>query len=106
MSQIKELLFKKASVLKELLPLYPTVRREEVTGLLNETEIKFSTLVRKRYNDEYYLIPISFSAPTEGKAIHGIHSTVYKYLMLGVLTIHNTKDDVQDNEAERLYNLK
>ena len=42
---IQELRLKNAIDLKEVLPLYPTVRRQEDKG-----KVSFSTLVRKRYD--------------------------------------------------------
>ena len=63
--------------LKETLPLYPAVKKEG--------ETTFSTLVRKRYGHNYYLIPMVYKGETEAKAIHGLHSEVHKYLMLGII---------------------
>lgn len=83
--------------LKNNYPLYPTVRREEKEG-----KIFFSTLVRKRYNQKYYLIPMEYSGETEAKSIHGIHATAHKYLMLGVLCKSDIIDNDQINEVDRL----
>ena len=94
---IKELKLKSASDLKASLPLYPTIKREE--------EGKFSTLVRKRYDGIYYLIPLRFKAENDAKASHGLHGQVYRYLMLGVHTLLDVKDNDQTNEVERLKNL-
>jgi hypothetical protein len=97
---IQELKLKSAPDLKASLPLYPVVRRtEEGTGIV------FSTLVRKRYNGVYYLIPMKFKGETEAKAIHGLHSNVHQYLMLGVHNFLDVKDDVQINEITRLKSL-
>lgn len=87
--------------LKNTYPLYPTVRREEKEG-----KIFFSTLVRKRYDGKYYLIPMEYSGETESKSIHGIHATVHKYLMLGVLTNQDVIDSDQVNEVTRLKTIK
>jgi len=87
--------------LKELYPLYPTVRKTAIKG-----KFEFSTLVRKRYDGKYYLIPMRYSDLVEAKAIHGIHSQVHKYLMTGVLTKEDALDTDQTNEAQRLINLK
>lgn len=87
--------------LKDLYPLYPTVRREEKDG-----KVFFSTLVRKRYDKQYHLIPMEYSGETESKSIHGIHATVHRYLMLGVLTNQDVIDNDQTNEVVRLNKLK
>lgn len=96
MSIIKELKYTKAKELKALLPLYPTVRKEDKTT--------FSTLVRKKYSAKYYLIPIRVSSSTEAKAIHDLHSIVYRYLMLGQLEFLDTEDDDHQDEVTRLKN--
>ena len=98
---IEELKFKSPQDLKASLPLYPTVRRIE-----EGKSIVFSTLVRKRYDGVYYLIPMKFKGETEAKAIHGLHSNVHQYLMLGVHNFLDVKDDDQTNEIERLKNIK
>ena len=96
---IQELKLKSAPDLKASLPLYPVVRRtEESKGIV------FSTLVRKRYEGIYYLIPMKFKGETEAKAIHGLHSNVHQYLMLGVHNLLDVKDDDQTNEVTRLKN--
>jgi hypothetical protein len=82
---------------KNTCPIYPVVRREEKEG-----KIFFSTQVRKRYDGTYYLIPMEFSGETEAKSIHGLHASVYKYLMLGVLEKEDPKDTDQKNECLRL----
>jgi hypothetical protein len=87
--------------LKDTFPLYPTVRREE-----KEEKIFFSTLIRKRYDGKYYLIPMRYSAETEAKSIHGIHAMAHRYLMLGVLTKQDIIDNDQINEVVRLNKLK
>ena len=86
--------------LKNLYPLYPTVRREEEGG-----KVIFSTLIRKRYDGQYHLIPMKYSGETEAKSIHGIHATVHKYLMLGVLTKQDVIDNDQTNEVDRLKTI-
>ena len=96
---IQELKLKNAQDLKASLPMYPIVRREE------GKEIVFKTLVRKKYEGEYYLIPMEFKDKSEAKAIHGLHSNVYKYLMLGKLHFLDTKDDDQTNEIIRIKNI-
>jgi hypothetical protein len=98
---IHELKLKNASDLKASLPMYPAVRREEIGK-----EISFSTLVRKRYDGVYYLIPFKMTEITEAKTIHTLHAYVYKYFMLGVKTMLDVKDDNQENECNRLENLK
>lgn len=97
---IKELKLKNAQDLKNSLPMYPVVRREE-----NNKEITFKTLVRKKYDGVYYLIPIEFKDKIEAKAIHGIHVNVYKYLMLGVYHFLDVRDEDQTNEVVRLKNI-
>jgi hypothetical protein len=97
---IEELRLKSAPDLKASLPLYPVVRRQE-----QGKQIVFSTLVRKKYDGMYYLYPIEFKGETEAKAIHGLHSNVYQYLMLGVHNFLDVKDDDQTNEVIRLKNL-
>lgn len=97
---IQELKFKNPKVLKEVLPLYPTVRRQEEKG-----KVSFSTLVRKRYDGVYYLIPMKFEDKIEAKAIHGLHASVFKYLMIGEYNFLDVKDDEQTSEVERLKNL-
>lgn len=97
---IKELRLKGEQDLKASLPVYPIVRREEVGK-----NIVFSTLVRKRYDGIYYLIPMNFKGESEAKAIHGLHSIVYKYLMLGEQSLLDVKDKDQTNEVTRLKNL-
>jgi len=87
--------------LKDTYPLYPTVRREERAG-----KVFFSTLVRKRYDGQYHLIPMEYSGETEAKTIHGIHAMVHRYLMLGVLTKQDVIDNDQINETTRLKNIK
>lgn len=96
---IQELKLKSAQVLKESLPMYPVVRREEVGK-----EVVFKTLVRKRYDGFYYLIPMKFEEKSEAKAIHGLHANVHKYLMLGVHNFLDVKDDDQTSETIRLKN--
>lgn len=86
--------------LKEAYPLYPSVRRKEF-----EAEITFSTLVRKRYEGKYYLIPMLASADTEAKAIHLLHSNVYKYLMNGKRLESDILDNDQLLENDRLRAL-
>jgi hypothetical protein len=95
---IEELKLKNASALKEMLPLYPIVRREQ------EKQVIFKTLVRKKYDGVYYLIPMQFKDKVEAKAIHGIHSVVYKYLMLGQYNFMLVEDTEQVNEVTRLKN--
>jgi hypothetical protein len=97
---IKELKNKSSNDLKDSLPLYPVVRRQESKG-----KVSFSTLVRKRYDGVYYLIPMQFEDKIEAKAIHGLHASVYKYFMTGVHTMLDVKDDDQTNEVTRLKNL-
>lgn len=97
---IQELKFKNVKELKASLPLYPTVRRQE-----NKGKVSFSTLVRKRYDGVYYLIPMHFEDKVEAKAIHGLHASVYKYLMVGIFSISDVKDEDQTNEVTRLNNL-
>jgi hypothetical protein len=97
---IQELKLKSAPDLKASLPMYPVVRREEIGK-----EIAFSTLVRKRYNGVYYLIPMRVTEKIEAKAIHALHANVYRYLMLGVHNFLDVKDDDQTNEVDRLKNL-
>jgi hypothetical protein len=97
----KTLSQKTSKDLKESYPLYPTVRKE-----ITNNSVEFSTLVRKRYDGKYYLIPMKHSDPVEAKAIHGIHSKAHKYLMLGVLTKSDILDDNQINEVQRLTNIK
>ena len=98
---IEELKLKSAPDLKASLPLYPVVRREERKG-----KVYFSTLVRKRYDGQYYLIPMEHSEETEAKSIHGIHAMAHRYLMLGVLHRTDVIDNDQINEVTRLKNLK
>jgi len=86
--------------LKDMYPLYPTVRRQEIGK-----EIAFSTLIRKRYDKVYYLIPVRFTDTSDAKAIHSLHAYVYKYLMLGVLTKQDVIDNDQTNEVIRLKEL-
>ena len=97
---IQELKLKSAPDLKASLPLYPVVRRTE-----EGKDVVFSTLVRKRYDGVYYLYPMKFKGETEAKAIHGLHSNVHQYLMLGVHNFLDVKDDDQTNEVDRLKNL-
>lgn len=98
---IQELKLNGSKDLKASLPLYPVVRRQE-----ENKEIAFSTLVRKRYDGVYYLIPFKVTEMTEAKAIHALHAYVYKYLILGVLSFLDAKDDDQTNEVIRLNKLK
>lgn len=95
-----ELKLKSAPDLKASLPMYPVVRRQE-----EGKQIAFSSLVRKRYDGVYYLIPFRVTETSEAKAIHALHAYVYKYLMLGVKTLLEVKDDDQTNEVTRLKNL-
>jgi len=97
----KELKEETPENLKNSYPLYPVVRRE-----VTDNGIEFSTLVRKRYDGKYYLIPMRYDDPAEAKAIHGIHSNVHRYLMIGVLNKEDIIDNDQINEAQRLTNLK
>jgi hypothetical protein len=97
----KELKEETPESLKNSYPLYPVVRREVIGN-----SVEFSTLVRKRYDGKYYLIPMKYSDPAEAKAIHGIHSHVHRYLMLGVLNRQDIIDNDQINEVERLTNVK
>lgn len=94
---IQELKLKSAQDLKSSLPMYPVVRREK-----SKKGIVFSTLVRKRYDGVYYLIPMKFEGESEAKAIHGLHANVHRYLMLGVHNFLDVKDDDQTNETIRL----
>jgi hypothetical protein len=95
-----ELKLKSAPDLKASLPMYPVVRRSE-----EGKQIAFSTLVRKRYDGVYYLIPFRVTETSEAKAIHALHAYVYKYLMIGVKNLLDVKDDDQTNEVTRLKNL-
>jgi hypothetical protein len=100
---IQQLKIKTPQELKDKFPIYPTVRKTQ-----DKDVFVFSTLVRKRYNKEYYLVPIDFKDKIEAKAIHGLHASVYKYLMLGEYEpalISLIKDDNQINEMERLTNI-
>lgn len=96
---IQELKLQNAQNLKESLPMYPVVRREEIGK-----EIAFSTLVRKSYEGNYYLVPMRVTEKTEAKAIHALHAFVYRYFMLGVKTLLEVKDNDQTNEVTRLKN--
>ena len=96
----EELILQTPEGLKDTFPLYPTVRRQEVGK-----EVTFSTLIRKRYDKVYYLIPVRFTDTSDAKAIHNLHSYVYKYLMLGALTKQDIIDNDQTNEITRLKNL-
>jgi hypothetical protein len=87
--------------LKDMYPLYPTVRRQEIGK-----EVAFSTLVRKRYEGKYYLIPVRFTDTSDAKAIHNLHAYVYRYFMIGVLTKDDIIDNDQTNEVIRLKQLK
>ena len=87
--------------LKDMYPLYPIVRRQDIGK-----EVTFSTLIRKRYEGKYYLIPVRFTDTTDAKAVHNLHAYVYKYLMLGVLTKEDIIDNDQINEVTRLKQLK
>jgi hypothetical protein len=49
---------------------------------------------------------MKYADPAEAKAIHGIHSNVHRYLMLGVLNRQDIIDNDQINEVNRLTNLK
>lgn len=87
--------------LKETYPLYPIVRKEKEGRM-----IKFKTLVRKRYAGKYYLIPMEASAINEAKAIHSIHVSAHKYLMLGELEMMDVEDTDQIEEKQRLIKNK
>jgi hypothetical protein len=89
-----------AKELKEKYPIYPVVRRETTKG----KRIVFKTLVRKRFNGVYYLIPMVQEDTNEAKCIHALHASVYKELMLGKSKISDVKDDDQINECQRLNN--
>ena len=94
---MQELRLQNVTNLKDSLPLYPIVRRQE-----ESKSIVFGTLVRKKYDGIYYLIPMKFKAETEAKAIHGLHANVYKYLILGVPHFLEVEDSNQENEVIRL----
>jgi hypothetical protein len=96
---IKSQRFKNAKDLKEELPLYPKIRREE-----KDKVIRFKTLVRKKYEGIYYLIPIEVKEKEgdNAKLVHLLHSVVYKYLMLGKFHFLDTQDNDQTSEIERL----
>ena len=83
--------------LKEKYPLYPVVRKVYIGK-----EFTFSTLVRKWYNGKYYLIPMIVTDTNEAKAIHNLHSSAHKYLMIGVWTRNDVIDNDQINDATRL----
>jgi hypothetical protein len=87
--------------LKDMYPLYPIVRRQDIGE-----QVTFSTLVRKRYEGKYYLIPVRFTDTSDAKAVHNLHAYVYKYFMLGVLTKDDVIDNDQTNEITRLKQLK
>ncbi len=89
-----------AKELKKKYPIYPVVRRETTKGI----EVVFKTLIRKRYNGIYYLIPLEARDSNEAKCIHVLHSEVYKEFMLGKSKISDVKDDDQTNETTRLSN--
>ena len=89
-----------AKELKEKYPIYPVVRRETTKG----KRIVFKTLVRKRFNGVYYLIPMVQEDTNEAKCIHALHASVYKELMLGKSKISDVRDDDQINECQRLNN--
>jgi hypothetical protein len=86
--------------LKDMYPLYPIVRRNQ-----EDKEIAFSTLVRKRYEGKYYLIPVRVTDISEAKAIHNLHAYVYRFFMLGALSKEYVIDNDQTNEIIRLKNL-
>lgn len=89
-----------AKELKKKYPIYPVVRRETTKG----KRIVFKTLVRKRFNGVYYLIPMVQEDTNEAKCIHALHASVYKELMLGKSKISDVRDDDQINECQRLNN--
>lgn len=89
-----------AKELKEKYPIYPVVRRESSKGI----EIVFKTLIRKRFNGIYYLIPMEARDSNEAKCIHVLHAKVYKELMLGRSRVSDVLDDDQTNEWTRLSN--
>jgi hypothetical protein len=62
----------------------------------------FKTLIRKRYNGVYYLIPLEARDNNEAKCIHKLHAEVYKELMLREYKVTDVKDDDQVNECNRL----
>ena len=89
-----------AKELKERYPIYPVVRRETNKG----KKIVFKTLVRKRFDKVYFLIPMEQEDTNEAKCIHGLHAKVYKELMLGRSRVSDVLDDDQTNECTRLSN--
>lgn len=89
-----------AKELKEMYPIYPTVRRE-AKGI----KIVFSTLIRKWHDKKYYLIPLTMEDNNEAKCIHSLHSRVYRYLMLEEPTSKDTVDDEQGWEKTRLRKI-
>ena len=88
-----------AKELKKKYPIYPVVRKEVIGK-----RIVFKTLIRKRFNGVYYLIPMVQEDTNEAKCIHALHASVYKELMLGKSKISDVRDDDQINETTRLSN--
>jgi len=90
--------------LKEKYPLYPVIRR----CLEEDNRIMFSTLIRKRYEGKYYLIPnviIQNADTEEAKTVHKLHAAVYEFLMMSPLAPQYVLDDNQENEVNRLKNI-
>jgi len=90
----------KAQELKAGFPIYPSIKRRVTPRGI----VVFSTLIRKRYNKEYYLIPHVTEGPLEQEAhtIHVLNVEVYRYLMNGKQEPWNVKDDDQTLENTRI----
>jgi hypothetical protein len=89
-----------AQDLKRNFPIYPEIKRREMA----EGDVEFQTLIRKRYNKVYYLIPKIDRGPQlhEAYLIHRFNVEVYRYFMLGLQQPYDVKDDDQTNEVTRL----
>lgn len=90
--------------LKAANPLYPSIRRSED----KKGNTIFSTLVRRRFEGKYYLLPFMVKETKEvelAKVVHELHASIYKLLMLNPLDNTWTLDEDQINEVNRLKEL-
>ena len=92
-----------AKDLKKNNPLYPSIRR---SGNEKGNAI-FSTLIRKRFDGKYYLLPFMVEGFEDElpRLVHDLHAAIYRLLMLNSLDNTWTLDEDQINEVKRLKEL-
>jgi hypothetical protein len=91
--------------LKKVIPTYPAIKVE------GERKVVISTVIRKRYDGEYYLMKYEEVYEKQSKAllpkaIHSFHRGIYAYLIQSRFTSKWILDDNQEREEIRLSRLE